>query len=295
MLQLPGQQRLSLRTRRPSAASYPIECCHQGGTIIKPTQLRPAKFDELHDNAVPLIAAGKHGRDTVPEEGGRWPVSVVLRPAVDGDLSRRLDALTRVAADLAGPRHWHTGRPGSAHLTVRALELYRPTVEPTEPVVQRYQAAMSRAAADCGPARIEVVGLTLTAGTVMAAAVSADDQADLFLDRLAEELGPDGWLEVPFGRRDIWYFNLLHFTGDIRRPGTLIDWVAAHRDHHIGDETIPAAELVRFHHSPGPERPFMRPEVLARISLAGLPGCPGSRPRSFVSTYSETEPESGRV
>jgi hypothetical protein len=124
----------------------------------------------------------------------------------------------------------------------------------------------------------------------MAAAVSLDDQADLFLDRLAEELGPDAWHELPYGRRDIWYFNLLHFTTDIPQPEALIDWVSARRDHGIGAETIPAAELVRFHHDPDPERPFMRPEILARTALSGLPGRPGSRPRPAVSTYFETEP-----
>jgi hypothetical protein len=247
----------------------------------------------LYDDAVPLIASGHHKRDTVPEEGGRWPVSVVLRPAVDGELSRRLDDLTREAAALAGPGHWHTGRTGSAHLTVRALEWYRATVDPAEPTIHRYRAAMERAAAGCGPARIEVVGLTFTAGTVMAAAVALDDQADRFLDRLAEELGPDAWLEIPYGRRDIWYVNLLHFTTEIPRPDALIDWVAARRNHGIGAETIPAAELVRFHHAPGPERPYMRPELLARTPFTGEPGKPGSS-RPITATYSEVEPPGPR-
>jgi hypothetical protein len=245
----------------------------------------------LYEGAVPLIAAGRHRRDTVPEEGGRWPVSVVLRPAADGLLSKRLDELTREAADLAGPGHWHTGLPGSAHLTVRALEWYRAVVDPAEPVIHRYRAAMERAAAGCGPARVEVVGLTLTDRTVMAAAVAVDDQADLFLDRLAEELGPDGWHEHPYGRRDLWYVNLIHFTTDIAEPAALIDWVAAHREHPIGTETIPAAELVRFHHTADPERPHMRPELLARTPFPGSPTRPGPPPQHTRSTYDETDPE----
>jgi hypothetical protein len=290
----PGQQGILIRTSRPATASYPVEWCYRGGTIIKPTQLRPGKFDELYDDAVPLIAAGRHRRDTVPEEGGRWPVAVVLRPAADGVLSRNLDALTREAAELAGPGHWHTGQTGSAHLTVRALEWYRAIVDPEEPTIHRYQAALDRAAADCGPARIEVIGLTLTAGTVMAAAVPIDDQADLFLDRLAEQLGPDAWLELPYGRRDIWYINLLHFTTGIAHPEALIDWVTARRDYQVGGETIPAAELIRFHHDPDPERPFMRPEILGRTPFTGRPGRPGA-PQQFPHTYYETDPESGQA
>ena len=90
------------------------------------------KFDQLFDEAVPLISSQRHRRDSPPLEGGRWPVSVVLRPPADCDLSRRLDNLTTEVADLAGPGHWHTGRVGSAHLTVRALEHYRHEVDPSD-------------------------------------------------------------------------------------------------------------------------------------------------------------------
>jgi hypothetical protein len=224
------------------------------------------KFDELFASAVPLISSGNHQRDTPPVEGGRWPISVVLRPPGGSALSHRLDEVTREAAAIAGPGHWQTGQAGSAHLTVRALETYRAAVDPGEPVVQRYQSAMERAAT--GPARFEVTGLTLTAGTVMACAVTLDDQADLFLDQLASELGPDAWYEHP-GRRDIWYLNLIHFTTDIPSPEDLITWVKAHRSTSLGETTIDLAELVRFHHSMGKSRPFMRPEILGQVKLAG--------------------------
>ena len=232
-----------LRTRRAGRASYPLS--PERGTTIQPT-----KFDQLFDAAVPLISAGHHQRDSPPAEGGRWPVSVVLRPPADADLNHLLDEITAEAAALAGPDHWQTGQAGSAHLTVRALETYRSEVECTEPVIQRYQAAMHRAAAQTGPAQLEVTGLTLTAGTVMACAVPLDDQADKFLDRLAFELGPDAWFEQPHGRRDIWYLNLLHFTTDIPSPTRLINWITSHRTTLIGRTTIPTAELVRFHHTP---------------------------------------------
>jgi hypothetical protein len=224
-------------------------------------------FDQLFSTAAPLIASGNHQRDQPPREGGRWPVSVVLRPPADGELSHRLDAVTAEAAELAGTGHWHTGQAGSAHLTVRALETYRARIDPSDPAIQRYQSALCRAAAATGPARIQVVGLTLTPGTVMACAVPLDSQADLFMDRLAAELGPDAWHEWPDGRRDIWYLNLIHFTTDIAKPEALLDWVAAHRSTYLGEATIPVAELVRFHHIPAPPRPHMRPEVLARASL----------------------------
>ncbi|WP_020392285.1 hypothetical protein [Kribbella catacumbae] len=128
------------------------------------------KFDQLFESASPLISSRNHQRDTPPTEGGRWPVSVVLRPPADSLLSHRLDDVTQEAAALAGPGHWQTGQTGSAHLTVRALETYRHLVDPAEPTIQRYRSAMERAAAAAGPARIKVTGLTLTAGSVMASA-----------------------------------------------------------------------------------------------------------------------------
>ncbi|WP_328329825.1 hypothetical protein OHA70_07125 [Kribbella sp. NBC_00382] len=213
-----------------------------------------------------MIANGNHARDTPPEEGGRWPVSVVLRPATDSPLSQTLDQLTAEAAAVAGEGHWQTGQLGSAHLTVRALEHYRPTVDPDEPVIKRYQSAMERAATT-GPARIEVTGLTLTPGTVMACAVALDDQADLFMDQLRFELGPDAWREISYGRRDIWYLNLLHFTTAIPDPARLIDWVDARRNTVYGQVSIDVAELVRFWHVPGGLRPYMRPEVLGSAYL----------------------------
>lgn len=216
---------------------------------------------------MPLIGGGEHQRDTPPVEGGRWPVSVILRPPVDSELGRRLDKVTQEAVAIAGPGHWETGQTGSAHLTVRALETYRPSVDPAEPTVQRYRSAMERAAAAAGPARVEVTGLTLTAGTVMASVVSLDAQADLFLDTFASELGPDGWYEQD-ERRDIWYFNLLHFTTDIPSPESLITWVQENRSVSLGEVTIETAELVRFHLAPT-DRPHMRPEVFASARLAG--------------------------
>ncbi|WP_344221055.1 hypothetical protein [Kribbella sancticallisti] len=236
----------------------------------KETIIQPTKFDQLFESAVPLISSGDHQRDAPPVEGGRWPVSVVLRPPAGGDLSRRLDEVTREAAALAGPGHWQTGQIGSAHLTVRALETYRSVVDPSEPVIRRYQSALKRAAVLAGPARVQVTGLTLTPGTVMASAVPLDAQADLLLDQFATELGPDGWYEQA-ERRDIWYVNLLHFTTDIPAPEDLIAWVKAYRSVSLGEVTIDTVELVRFHHDPG-ERPYMRPDVLASVPLTASSG-----------------------
>jgi len=58
------------------------------------------RFDELYDEAVPLLLAGAHQRDVPPTEGGRWPVSVFL--ALSGAVAERLHGLTAEAARIAG-------------------------------------------------------------------------------------------------------------------------------------------------------------------------------------------------
>jgi len=243
-----------LTTIRPGAASYPA-------TRRRET-IRPTKFDHLFATAAPLIASGAHQRDHLPVEGGRWPVSVVLRPPTDSHVAQALDALTAEAATLAGPGHWQTGQAGSAHLTVRALEGHRASIAPDDAAIRRYEAAIERASV--GPAGFRVTGLTLTPGTVMACVVPVDPTGDAFMDRLAVELGPDDWFERPHGRRDIWYFNLVHFTTDIAAPHDLIEWVAERRSAPIGQVIVPAPELVRFRHCAGP-RPHMRPVIVRAL------------------------------
>lgn len=140
---------------------------------------------------------------------------------------------------------------------MRALEPRRENISPDDPALARYRCALDRATArSTWPVGFRVTGLTLTPGTVMACAEPVDAAADTFSDYLAAELGPDGWFES--GRRDIWYFNLLHFTTDIPDPSALISWVTSHRTTQFGTTTIPAPELVRSTHQPGP-RPHMRP------------------------------------
>jgi len=209
--------------------------------------------------AAPQISAGTHQRDEIPRDGGRWPVSVVLRPS-PGPLAYALDKLTQEAAELAGPGHWQTGQLGSAHLTVRALEPRRELIPPDDPVLTRYRSALGRAAARSPwPIGFRVTGLTLTPGTVMACAEPVDTTADTFSDHLTAELGPDAWYEPD--RRDIWYLNLLHFTEDITHPEDLITWVKSRRHLPVGTTTIPTADLVRSDHHLRP-RPHMRPARL---------------------------------
>lgn len=116
---------------------------------------------------------------------------------------------------------------------MRALEYYRDDVGPDDAQVMRYRRAVQIAASRCGPVALNVTGLTLALGTVMAAAKPVNEEADRFMEALREELGQDAWFEADF-RRDIWYLNLLHFAKDIACPDRLVEWVKQRRDLHFG-------------------------------------------------------------
>ena len=166
----------------------------------------------------------------------------------------------------AGPEHFRTGAADSVHFTVRALELYRETLD--DDAVARYGEALRRAARGVAPIALDLVGLTLAAGSVMVCAHPVDDNAARLMRRLSDELGEDARREAGL-ERDIWYATLLHFAADIARPDELIDWVAQRRELDLGRTLIDTVELVRFHYENGPAGRLMRPEVLTGVPTGG--------------------------
>lgn len=213
-------------------------------------------FDRLFAEAAPLVHQGLHQRKTPPVDGGRWPVSVVLRP--DHASAERLELTMCEVDDLVGAGHFRTGIADSVHFTVRALEPYREAVGKDDEAVKRYARAMSRAARTVETIELDLFGLTLTRGSVMACAYPVDDNADRFMNLLKDKLADGAWFEAGF-RRDIWYANILHFAADIARPAELVDWVAQRRDLDLGRTVMGTAELVRFRYEDGAAGRLMRP------------------------------------
>jgi len=207
-------------------------------------------------------------------------VSVVLFP--DTAMAFALGQIMDEALQLAGSGHFHTGLAGSSHFTVRALEYYRDEVGPDDAAVERYRRAMQQAASRCGPVALNVTGLTLTVGSVMACAVPNDEVADQFMHALKEELGQDAWFEAGF-RREIWYVNLLHFANDIAYPDRLIAWVKERRDLDLGVAHADRAQLVRFRYDGQRNRPFMRPEIFGEAVLTAPTNMTATSPDPFSS------------
>lgn len=222
-----------------------------------------AVFDRLFAEGAEAVRAGTHGRDEPPIEGGRWPVSILLRPPepVRGQLA----GLAGEAARPAGVDHFLTGVGDSVHLTVRALEPYREAARETDHVTRQWTQALRRACARTAPLTFAFTGVTLTTSAVMAQVEPVDPAPWAFLRTVQECLGPLSWYEDRWARargrsRDIWYATLLHFAAPVADPLALVDWVGNRRRLPARHFTIEAAELVRFHYTAGPPR-RMRPET----------------------------------
>jgi hypothetical protein len=99
-----------------------------------------------------------------------------------------------------------------------------------------------------GPIRFDVTGLTLTPMSVMACAVPADKAANDLASALCAALSADGWHEAVF-KPDIWYFNLMYFTGSVRDGEDLIEWVAARRETHVARVLVTGIQVTRWRHT----------------------------------------------
>ncbi len=151
---------------------------------------------------------------------------------------------------------------------MRALEGHRPVVPENDAAVARYLGAVDRTASRCPQFALRLTGLVLTPGTVMATAEPVDGRAFTTMDVLEDELSADAWYEQQFGQRDIWYVNLVHFTGPVREPEALVDWVESRRTLGLGTVELATLSLVRFELSQD-DVPGMRPVALGCRPLTG--------------------------
>ncbi len=212
--------------------------------ITKTSKVRGmTRFDDLFELGREAVLTRTHECDKPPLDGGRWGVAVILKP--DAMVTGWLAEITGDAMRVAGSHHWPTGSPGAVHFTVRALEPFRTDIGQGDPSVGRYAAALERAAKRVKPVTLTVRGLIVTTSCVMACAGPTDDSAAIFARALAEELGPDGWLEAEF-HRNIWYSTLVHFAGPIDDPQALVTWVAERRETLVGQAILDTAQLIRY-------------------------------------------------
>ncbi|WP_323095426.1 hypothetical protein [Intrasporangium sp. YIM S08009] len=224
-------------------------------------------FDRLHEQARPTVLDGTHRQDSPPADGGRWPTTIVSIPP--SDVRARLEELMTQACDFAGPGHFLTGRADASHVTVRALEPYREAAEPTDEGTTAWANAMRTAAEATPPLRLNLTGLTLTTGSVMAQLEPVDEAPWTFMSTLREHLGPHAWFEDQWDPRDIWYANVLHFAAPIADPEGLVAWVEARRRIAAQEAVLDSVSLVRYRYRSDADGRLMRLEHWRAAPLGG--------------------------
>lgn len=203
-----------------------------------------ATFERLSAEGREAILAGAHQIETPPVDGGhRWGLSAIFRP--DDRAAAVLGGLTQSVRTFAGADHWSTAAPGSAHMTIRGLEPHRVPIPVDDPAVGRYASALERATRKQRAFRFDLGGLLVTPISVMLRATPCSDAPAGVWLAFDRELADDGWFESNY-RRDIWYFNLIHFAGPIARPAELIEWVEARSGDDVGEIVVDRANLVRW-------------------------------------------------
>lgn len=219
-------------------------------------------FKELAVAGRAAVLAGTHEIEQPPDADGlRWGPSAIVRP--DADARPQIADLASEAQGIAGPGHWVTGSPVSAHVTVRSLEPRQAGVSDHE-LTARYQPAVDTAAKAAGSLRFQARAVLVSPISVMLALTPVDETADRVSTALAEALGPQGWFEAA-RVRDIWYLNLVHFTGPIADPPALVRWVDAHDTAAGWAVTASALEVVRWEW----DGHQMVPKALAGAALSG--------------------------
>ena len=224
-------------------------------------------FDRLYEEGRAAVLAGTHRQDSPPEDGGRWPVTVVGIPPVPTRAT--LQRWMTQACAFAGPGHFLTGRLDASHVTIRALEPYRDAAHPAEACSVAWASAMREAARDTAPLRLHLTGVTLAVGSVMAQLEPADDAPWAFMERLREALGDQAWFEDQWGPRDIWYVNILHLAAPVADPEGLVRWVDAHREVPAEEVVLDSVSLVRYRYESSAAGRLMAMEPWCTVPLEG--------------------------
>jgi hypothetical protein len=222
------------------------------------------QHDAFHERGRRAVLAREQIWELPPHPSSpRWGISFVLRP--DDRAAACLADVAGQLSDVAGPGHWQTGGPGSAHLTVRVLEPYREPVPADDLLVQRYAESLCRVGKRTGSPRFALTGLLVALGGVLAAAVPTNAAAAALRAVVSDELGGDGHFEAASYRGDIWWSTVLHFAAPLTDAAALVQWVDERRTLDLGPFQARSLDLVRYAYDGARTAPV----VLASVPLEG--------------------------
>jgi hypothetical protein len=207
-----------------------------------------AGFDRLHAEGWRAVLTGAHQVECFPADGSpRWAVGAVLRP--DPPAAQAIEQVAGAAASVVGAHHWLAGATRSSHLSARRrLEPRRRPIPAGDPLVARYAAALRATARSAAPVRFMVTGLIFTPVSVMARALPADAAADDLAAAFSAALRAQG-CHGAGSAPDLWYLNLVYFTGPVRAADELADWVESRQELKVASVRVTEMQVVRWQYT----------------------------------------------
>ena len=210
-----------------------------------PQDLLAAHYSRLWDEAAPIVRAGQAAPDSWlarPEQDGRRGVTLLARPAapVTATLSAFLEHLRTIE-----PAQRY--QPASElHHTV--LSLFTATVDhgPRMARLPDYLDAVSEVVAGTSPFPIDVRGVTLTPGAVLAQGFPRDDTLAVLRDKLRQAItarGLGGALDQRY-RLVTAHMTIVRFATPLREPERFVAALEEARSTDFGSTHVEQLELV---------------------------------------------------
>jgi 2'-5' RNA ligase len=204
-----------------------------------------AHYDALWDEAVPLVRSGGAVLDpwlSRAAEDARRGITLLARPA--GTVVAPLSAFLEEIRSIEPEQRY---QPASdLHHTVLSLFTATDAYAPYLARVAEYREAVAEVAAATPPFVIDVRGVTLTAGAVLAQGFPRDETLASMRDRLRTALSARGLADALDRRYRLVtaHMTLVRFATPLRDPERLVAALAAARPIDFGSTTVDRVELV---------------------------------------------------
>jgi 2'-5' RNA ligase len=216
-----------------------------GTTRPDPREALAARYDALWADAAPAVRGGAATLDPWIARKNADPrrgLSLLARPGAD--LVRRLEDF--LAGLRAEEPEQYFQPAADMHLTVFSLFGTTADHAPYMAHLDAYRAAAAEALRGVPPFRVEIEGVTLSRGAVMAQGFPADGTLDEVRERLRAALAERGLTAGMDQRYPLMtaHLTLVRFAAPLRRPERFVQRVAAARGRVFGAMEVREMELV---------------------------------------------------
>lgn len=204
-----------------------------------------AHYDSLWDEAAPLVRAGDATVDPwlcATARDARRGITLLARPAAT--VSARVCEFLEQLRSLE-PEQRYQPAP-DLHHTVLSLFTATPDYAPYMARLPDYVESVAQVAAATPPFQIDVRGVTLTRGAVIAQGFPRDDTLAIVRDKLRQALAARGLgdgLDQRY-RLVTAHMTLVRFATPLREPARFVAELAAARHLLFGSTSVEQLELV---------------------------------------------------